>query len=118
MAVATSNRSPAHPRLVLPLGGRPAIEGSWMSKPTKLEWSNAAAMIIEDAPSPQPTSATLAPERQLLDYPVQGGQPLVDEVGGVAGTEERHDPGEEPSCAGQPMPSPVRNAATTSSWSA
>jgi hypothetical protein len=56
---------------------------------------------------------------QLLDYAIQGRQPFADKVGGVGGTEEPDDAGEQPaSWSCQPTPAPVRNASTNTSWSA
>jgi hypothetical protein len=89
-----------------------------MSKPANVECSNACAMMIVDAPSPHPTSATSRPP-ELVDHAVERGQPRVDEVGGVAGTEQPHDAGEQPLVVGVPAdPCPVRNASTNASWSA
>jgi hypothetical protein len=51
-------------------------EGWWMSKPTNVERSNACAVMTVDAPSPHPTSATLAPARSSSTTPSFMSPPL------------------------------------------
>ena len=43
------------------------------SKPTKLEAGKASAMMIVQAPCPQPTSATLAPSESFPSTPESAG---------------------------------------------
>ena len=45
------------------------IEASWLSTPKKVDRPKACAMMIVEAPSPQPTSATVAPERSFSTTP-------------------------------------------------
>jgi hypothetical protein len=44
-----------------------------VSKPAKVERWNACAEMIVEAPSPQPTSATLAAEHSLSSRPSKAG---------------------------------------------
>jgi hypothetical protein len=50
-----------------------AIEASWLSMPRKVDRPNACAMMMVEAPSPHPTSATLAPARSLSATPSSAG---------------------------------------------
>jgi hypothetical protein len=49
------------------------IEASWLSTPKKVDRPKACAMMIVEAPSPQPTSATLAPDCSLSTTPSSAG---------------------------------------------
>ena len=53
-----------------------SIEGSWMSKPTTLELSNAFAMSTE-AREAAAHIGHARPESELLDHPVESRQPSV-----------------------------------------
>ena len=69
---------------------------SWMSKPANVDRPNACAMMIVDAPSPTSDVGDARAFAQLVDHPVQGREPFVDAMGGVAGTEQPQDAGGHP----------------------
>ena len=58
-----------------------AMDVSWLSTPRKVDRPNALAMMIVDAPSPHPTSATLAPACSLA-RPRRPGREAIHSPGG------------------------------------
>jgi SAM-dependent methyltransferase len=72
-AEATSNRARWFTPACVAASRATSIDGSWRSKPTKVERVNACAMMTVDAPSPHPTSATLAPDLSFSTTPSRAG---------------------------------------------
>ena len=73
VAVSTSNRvRPATPASAAATRA-PSMDGAWLSTPTKVDRSNALAMITVEAPKPQPTSATRAPAWSFSTTPSRAG---------------------------------------------
>ena len=85
-----------------------SIEAGWLSKPMKREFGYAWAMMIVEAPKPQPMSATRAPRSSFSTSAGERGQPALGEVANVAGLEEARGAWKEAgSCSPQCMPCPV-----------
>ncbi len=71
----------------------------------------SVAISTVDAPSPQPMSATLAPERSLSSTPSSAGIQLEIRFPMYPGRKNRSQPvNTSSSCSCQPIPAPVRNA--------
>ena len=60
--------------------------------PVTVQPGDARTRRTADPPSPKPTSATLAPSRSLASTTFRAGQPLADQMSGVAGRRNRATP--------------------------